>query len=204
MITAAKQEKIASNSSIDGRRERTRLAREKVVSALLELVGAGQVAPTATDVAEVAGVGLRSVFRYFDDMEALYREMSEKIEAKVLPTVLEPAIGETWQQRLVHTANKRARVFEHILPYRISANLKRFSSEFLMEDYRRMLRLENAGIDAQLPSSILPNSTFAHCIKSVLSFQTWRLLRHDQGLSVAAASEVVLSLLDSVLATIKA
>ncbi|KAF0183586.1 MAG: TetR family transcriptional regulator [Hyphomonadaceae bacterium] len=191
--------KIANDNVIDGRRECTRLAREKVVAALLELVGGGNVAPTAAEVVEVARVGLRSVFRYFEDMDALYREMSEKIEAKVLPNVLEPAIGATWKERLVHIASKRAKVFEQILPFRISANLKRFSSEFLMEDYRRMLRLENAGIEAQLPEHILPNSTAAHCIKSVLSFQNWRLLRHDQGLSVAQASEVVRELLINVL-----
>jgi len=199
---AAKPKETYSIASKDGRRERTRLAREKVVSALLDLVGAGNVAPTAMEVAEVAGVGLRSVFRYFEDMDALYREMSEKIEAKVLPIVLEPAIGENWKQRITHIASKRVLVFEQILPFRISANLKRFHSEFLMEDYRRMLRLENAGIDSQLPKSILPNSSAAHCIKSVLSFQTWRLLRHDQALNVSEAGKVVSELLESVLANI--
>lgn len=202
MLVEKQRAKTNTDNVIDGRRERTRLAREKVVAALLELVGGGNVAPTATEVAEVAGVGLRSVFRYFEDMDALYREMSEKIEAKVLPIVLEPALGETWKQRLVHIAGKRAKVFEQILPFRISANLKRYSSDFLMEDYLRMLRLENASIDAQLPSNILPDSISSHCIKSVLSFQNWRLLRHDQRLSVAQASEVVRELLNSVLAGI--
>lgn len=78
---------IAANSAapIDGRRKRSHSSRAKIVKALLDLVEGGTISPSAAEVAEAAGVGLRSVFRHFDDMESLYREMSDGIEAKVLP-----------------------------------------------------------------------------------------------------------------------
>jgi len=123
----------------DGRRERSRSSRSKIVAALLDLVGKGDVAPSAARVAEVAGVGLRSVFRHFDDMDELYREMGEVIEAQVMPIILQPPSGTTWREKLFDIADRRAMVFETILPYRISANLKRFQSPYLMQDYRRML-----------------------------------------------------------------
>jgi len=180
----------------DGRRERSRSSRARIVSAMLELVGNGDVSPSAARVAEVAGVGLRSVFRHFDDMDALYREMCDAIEAKVIPIIMEVPIGDTWKDRLLHTADKRARVFEAILPYRISANLKRFQSEFLMQDYKRMLRLESESLDAQLPPSVRDDTLGARAINVILSFQTWRLLRHDQELPVADACAVVRRLLE--------
>ncbi|MFO1241390.1 MAG: TetR/AcrR family transcriptional regulator [Sphingomonadaceae bacterium] len=191
---------IDESREADGRRERSRSSRARIVSAMLELVGNGDVSPSAARVAEVAGVGLRSVFRHFDDMDALYREMCDAIEAKVIPIIMEVPGGDTWKERMLYTADKRARVFEAILPYRISANLKRFQSEFLMQDYKRMLRLESESLYAQLPPSVREDTLGARAINVILSFQTWRLLRHDQELSVADACAVVRRLLEDAMA----
>lgn len=167
---------------------------------MLDLVGSGDVNPSAARVAEQAGVGLRSVFRHFDDMDALYREMGEVIEARVRPIIVEAPVGTTWKQRLFDIADRRAKVFETILPYRISANLKRFQSPYLMQDYRRMLALETAAVEAQLPASVAKDATDAGALNVILSFQTWRLLRHDQQLPVSQARAVVRRLLEAALA----
>jgi len=179
----------------DGRRERSRSSRSKIVAAMVELVGKGDVAPSAARVADVAGVGLRSVFRHFDDMDELYREMGEVIEAQVMPIILEPPIGANWMEKLFDIADRRAKVFETILPYRISANLKRFQSSYLMQDYRRMLRLECDTIEAHLPMAVKADVVGTRGLNVILSFQTWRLLRHDQELPFEDAKAVVRRLL---------
>ena len=184
----------------DGRRERSRSSRVRIVSAMLELVGNGDVSPSAARVAEVAGVGLRSVFRHFDDMDALYREMGEAIEARVLPIILQVPVGANWKEKMADIAGRRATVFETILPYRISASLKRFQSTFLMQDYRRMLRLESSTVEAQLPPAVKADFTAVRGLDVILSFQTWRLLRHDQELAVDDAGAVVRRLLDDAMA----
>lgn len=185
---------------VDGRRERSRSSRSKIVTALLDLVGNGDVSPSAAAVAEAAGVGLRSVFRHFNDMDALYREMGQVIEARVMPIVLQPLAATGWKQRVLELAERRATVFEAIMPYRISANLRRFESPYLMLDYRRMLRLEREAIEAHLPEAVRADETAAGALNVVLSFQTWRLLRHDQELTVEAAKAVVRRLLLDALA----
>ncbi len=184
----------------DGRRERSRSSRAKIVAAMLDLVGGGDVNPSAARVAEQANVGLRSVFRHFNDLDALYREMGDVIEARVRPIIVEAPVGATWQLRLFDIAVRRAKVFEAILPYRISANLKRFQSPYLMQDYRRMLRLEMAAVEAQLPASVTQDAAASSGLNVILSFQTWRLLRHDQELPVAQAKAVVHRLLQAALA----
>jgi AcrR family transcriptional regulator len=184
----------------DGRRERSRSSRSKIVAALLDLVGKGDVAPSAARVAEVAGVGLRSVFRHFDDMDELYREMGEVIEAQVMPIILQPPSGATWREKLFDIADRRAMVFETILPYRISGNLKRFQSPYLMQDYRRMLRLESDTIESYLPVMVKADVVGTHGLNVILSFQTWRLLRHDQELTVDEAKAVVRRLLGDAMA----
>lgn len=167
---------------------------------MLDLVAKGEVSPSAAQVAEVAGVGLRSVFRHFKDMDALYREMTEAIETQVLPILLRPPEGATWQQRLFNLAERRAQIFETIMPYRISANIRRFDSPYLMEDYRRLLRLEAETLGAHLPEAVLADSASARGLNVILSFSTWRLLRHDQGLPADEAKAVVRRMLEDAMA----
>ncbi len=184
----------------DGRRKRSRSSRARIVAAMLDLVARGEVSPSAAQVAEAAGVGLRSVFRHFNDMDALYREMSEAIEVEVLPLMLRPLEGATWQQRLLTLAERRARIFETIMPFRISANLRRFESAYLMEDHRRLLRLEAGALDAHLPEAVRADEVAARGFAVILSFSTWRQLRHDQGVSAEGAQAVVRRLLEVALA----
>lgn len=201
MTTALKSpSRLPDTPIVDGRRERSRSSRSKIVAAMLELVGSGDVAPSAARVAELAGVGLRSVFRHFDDMDALYREMSEVIEARVLPIVIRPPTGATWKDKLFDIADRRATVFETILPFRISANIKRFHSPYLMHDYRRLLRLEHEMVDAHLPEVVRTDVVAARGLNLILSFHSWRLLRHDQELPVAEAKAVVHRLLSDAMA----
>ena len=59
---------------VDRRRLRTERGRELVVTALLEFFDEGESEPGAARIAERAGVSERSVFRYFDDLDALAAE----------------------------------------------------------------------------------------------------------------------------------
>ncbi|MFO6445920.1 TetR/AcrR family transcriptional regulator [Erythrobacter sp. NE805] len=185
---------------VDGRRARSRSSRAKIVAAMLDLVAAGNVAPSAGEVAEVAGVGLRSVFRHFKDMDALYREMTEAIELQVLPILMRPPEGATWQQRLFDIAARRARIFETIMPYRISASLRRFESAYLMDDHRRMVRLETEALAAHLPLAVRADEAGVRGLNVVLSFATWELLRRDQNLAPEEAAAVVRRMLGDALA----
>jgi len=184
----------------DGRRARSRSSRAKIVAAMLDLVAGGEVSPSAAQVAEVAGVGLRSVFRHFRDMDALYREMAEAIESQILPILMRPPEGESWQARLFDIADRRAAIFETIMPYRISANVRRFESAFLMEGYRRQLRLEVEALAAHLPPAVGADVEGARGLNVILSFNTWRLLRHDQNLAPDEAAAVVRRMLGDALA----
>lgn len=189
-------------ASSDGRRERSRSSRARIIEAMLDLVARGEVAPSAARVADRAGVGLRTVFRHFDDMESLHREMSERIEAQVLPITTRPFHGTSWRDRLVELAARRADFFEAILPYRISANLRRHQSAFLMADYVRLMRIERQVVEELLPPALLADRTTMEAIHVALSFQSWRVLRHDQSLPADAAAAVVRRMLDALLGSI--
>ncbi|MDH4042395.1 MAG: TetR/AcrR family transcriptional regulator, partial [Gammaproteobacteria bacterium] len=56
----------------DGRLLRTERSRQLIIDALHDLINEGVLQPTAQTVAERAGVGIRTVFRHFADMETLF------------------------------------------------------------------------------------------------------------------------------------
>lgn len=191
-----------ADQATDGRHLRSRATRAKIVDALLTLVREGEVAPGAAQVADVAGVGLRTVFRHFDEMESLYREMAEVIEAQVMPIMLTPFEATTWRDRVREMADRRIGIYETIMPYRISSSIKRFQSDFLMQGYHKQLQLERTSLHAILPSSVIADPPAASAIEVTISFQCWRRLRHDQGLAIGDARAVIHRLLEAVLASI--
>jgi AcrR family transcriptional regulator len=72
---------MAESPRLDGRRARREQNVDAVVDAMLDLLGEGNLRPGAAAVAERSGVSLRSVFRYFDDMDALTdRAMARQME----------------------------------------------------------------------------------------------------------------------------
>jgi AcrR family transcriptional regulator len=180
----------------DGRRERSRSNHAKIIAAGIELLGKGEYAPSAARVAEVAGVGMRSVFRHFEDMDTLYRELGAEVELKVWPIMLQQLDGATWKERIVSLSKRRMKIFETIFHYRIAADLRRFDSPYLAQDHRRVLRIEFEMINACLSESARADAIGTAGIYAVLSFANWQSLRQDQELSEEDARDVVLRLLD--------
>ena len=132
----------ANDDSSDGRRQRSERSRTQIVDALFALIREGDMNPSAARVAERAAVGQRTVFRLFEDMDSLFGEMAEQIQAEIMPIVLAPYTATDWKDRLGEMVRRRADVYERIFPVRVSANLRRFQSRFLMDEYRRNLILE--------------------------------------------------------------
>src|SRR3546814_416763 len=176
---------------VDGRRERSRSSRRRIVAAMLELIEGGDPMPSAARVAEEAGVGLRTVFRHFDDMDSLYSEISATIAERVMPIVTAPYAGADWRANLRDLTQRRVRVFEAMLPFRLAANIKRYQSPFLMAEYTRVVRLERELVLRLLPDGVLADRTRVEALIAMLSFQTWRALRRDQALTVEDAGSVL-------------
>lgn len=85
---------VTSAGPIDGRsaiRDRNRTA---VLDAVLELFSEDNLSPGPEQVAARVGLSARSVYRYFEDRDALARAAIERHMEKVLPLVRIPAIGQ--------------------------------------------------------------------------------------------------------------
>jgi AcrR family transcriptional regulator len=185
-------------NTTDGRRLRSRDSKRKIVAAMLELVREGRIAPTAEEVAQRANVGLRTVFRRFKDMESLYAEMAIAISEKVAPIIDEKLEDDAWHLNLAQLLERRLRVYEVIMPYRIAADALRFQSDVLFSHHRQIVRDERERLVSALPDFILENRVNIEALEAVLSFDMWNQLRNDQRLSVGQASEVVYRLVNAI------
>lgn len=182
--------RAAQNESSDGRRQRSERSRAQIIEAMFDLIGQGDMSPSAARVAERAQVGLRTVFRHFEDMDSLYVEMAERVSSEVLPKILAPFEARDWRGRFFEHLGRRIEIYEHIMPMRVSANLRRFQSRFLMEEYRRNLLIERSALKALLPEEIIQDEVLFAAIETSASFQSWRRLRQDSELSPEDAGAV--------------
>ncbi len=182
---------MARAAKTDGRHQRSERSRREIVDALLKLIARGEMNPSAAQVAEEAGVGLRSVFRHFEEMDTLYRQMTAQIEDEVMPEVTASFVAKDWRGKLGEMVKRRARVFERIMPYRVAGAARRFQSEYLMQDYKRAVALEQAALRAILPKTVLNAGDTLAALDLVLSFESWRRLRQDQRLSPTRAEAAV-------------
>lgn len=186
----------ANDDSSDGRRQRSERSRAQIIEALFTLIREGDMNPSAARVAERAAVGQRTVFRLFEDMDSLFGEMAERIQSEVMPIVLAPYVSTDWAERLAELVRRRADVFERIFPFRVSANLRRFQSRFLMDEYRRGLILERESLKVILPPHLLSNTRLVAALEVATGFHTWRRLRQDQGLAAEEAGATMLFMVE--------
>lgn len=175
--------------TVDGRRQRAIDNRRRIVEAMLALVRAGDVAPAAEAVAQQAGVGLRTVFRLFEDMDALHREVHGLMYAELAPLVTTP-LPEAWPDRLFALIQRRMRVHEELLPLKNAADVQRFRSPFLAEDHRFLVRFQRKMVQDVLPPDFT-DPVLIDAIDLAMSIEAWRRLRQDHGLDFDQATEVI-------------
>jgi len=187
------------NATTDGRKLRSEDSKRRIVSAMLELVREGRIAPTAEEVARRAEVGLRTVFRRFKDMESLYAEMAGEINQRIESIVDEAGTGADWQKNLRQMVDRRLRVYEIIMPYRVAAEALKFQSTVLLTRHMEIVRDERQRLLALIPREKLDDRLLVEGLEAALSFDMWNQLRNDQRLSAEEAGAVVKRIVSSLL-----
>jgi AcrR family transcriptional regulator len=193
------QEVTVEARPIDGRRQRTVDSRARIVSAMLELTHAGHVWVSAEQVAERANVGLRTVFRHFNDMDSLYREMSLTIETRLREETPLGFTSADWRGKLGELIQRRTGVFEKITPYKRAEAAHRHRSKVLVQDIGRLNSFLREMLRSVLPAGVARDQLLFEALDMLLSFESWERLRREQDLSPRRAREVLESAVDRLL-----
>lgn len=186
---------MSEAEQVDGRRARADANRRRIAEAMIELVREGEVSPSADLVAERAGVGRRTVFRLFDDMDGVYSEIHSLMAAQLAPTFLQPFAGATWREKLDEIIERRARMFEVMLPVKSVADLRRPASPFLQKEHEKLTQMQRKTLNAVLPERVADEKLDA--LDLVLSFESWRRLRREQKLAPKQAAAVLRQLVSA-------
>ena len=105
----------SATTSVDGRTARRDRGRTAVLEAALDLFEEENLEPTPEQIAQRAGVSTRSVYRYFEDRDALVRAIIAHKQLKVLPLFHIEDIGNgELTTRLARFVDSRLKVYDSI------------------------------------------------------------------------------------------
>ena len=178
----------------DGRRKRTERSRKAMIDAALALIQEGHFVPTAREVAERAGVGIRSFFRQFEDMDSLFLAVDAEISESVVDSFLNRGEREgTLDQRLVSLVQTYTEAFEKHRNVLAATKSLRWSSQVLKDNYARYQTLSVKNKEAWIPEfqSLTPEER--HLADAYLSFEMWHRFREIQGMSLIEARTAIMA-----------
>ena len=186
----------------DGRRLRSERSRKSMIDAALELIEEGNFAPTAKQISERAGVGIRSFFRQFEDMDQFFAAVDEHTVGSFWESFFHEGDREgALTERLDSIVATYAKAFEEHRSLLLATKSLRWSSRVLKENYERYQQISRANKERWLPEISQLSSDERELADAYLSFEMWHRLRDIQGLSCSATQALVLKavtrLLDS-------
>lgn len=190
-----------SGKEPDGRHQRSAQSRRRIIEAMVRLVREGAAEPGAEAVASEAGVGLRTVFRLFKDLDSLFAEISGVIMDEIKPLIEAPLPDGPWLEQLGVQIDRRCRLYDRIMPFKTAAEASRHRSTFLQSEHEKVNSKLRAALKFVLPPEIIRDKILMEAFDATLSFETWRRLRQDQRLSSARATAVMKKMTQALVAS---
>ena len=181
---------------VDGRTARATRTRSAVAAALLGLLEEGRLRPTAADIAERAGVSLRSVFQHFDDMESLYAAVAEAQMVRLSRLISQETGVGPLAARASAFVERRAELLETITPVRRAALLQ----EPFSEELARRLRLAHDMAREEIERTFAPElgvvpagdgRDIVFALDVATNWSAWDTSRRLNGLSIEESKRVM-------------
>jgi TetR/AcrR family transcriptional regulator, regulator of autoinduction and epiphytic fitness len=180
---------------VDGRRLRGERTRNRVLDALLALVGEGDLHPTAQAVATRAGVALRTVYHHFEDVEAL-RGMALDVQLdRYRETLTPPSSALPIEDRIHHVVRQCRTLYEAITPIRRATLYDESEAPEMAEGLRRAQSARRALLDEtfspELARAERGRRELLDALDAVTSWHNWYYVRHSLGRTVHATEGIV-------------
>lgn len=157
---------------------------------MLDLVEGGAISPSAEEVAARAGVGLRSVFRHFRDMESLFQAMQLRL-AQVYQVFLVPFTAIGWRAQLAELIERRLTTYEQLLPFMRAADVHRHRSASISEEHGRIRAVMRARLAMVVAGSFVADADRFEALDFLVSPEAWHRLRLVQALPPGVARRVI-------------
>ena len=184
----------------DGRRLRSERSRKAMIDAALELIEDGNYAPTAKQISARAGVGIRSFFRQFEDMDQFFAAVDAQTVGSFWDSFLHEGNRDgTLTDRLDSIVKTYGKAFEEHRSLLLATKSLRWSSQVLKENYERYQQISRANKESWLPEIRQLPLAERELADAYLSFEMWHRLRDIQGLSCESTETLILKALKNLL-----
>jgi AcrR family transcriptional regulator len=180
---------------------RSERSRQAIIDASLALMEEGVLVPTAQMISERAGMGIRSFFRHFADMETLFATIDEQTRESNEAAFLGGVRDGTLEERISLAVTQYAEGYESTTNMILSTAAQRWRYAFLRKNYARYQRGLRKDLESRLPELKQLGAAQRETVDAVASFEMWHRLREHQGLSKKHAIEIVVNLITSILKT---
>jgi TetR/AcrR family transcriptional regulator, regulator of autoinduction and epiphytic fitness len=194
----------AADRQRDGRTVRAERTRQALVDALLGLLDSGELSPTASAIAQRAGVSERSLFQHFPDREALFEAVARQQFERVMPTLRPVDASLPLAERIDQFTRQRARLYELIGGVRRAALLIEHESPAVAgwlttarrakaAEAERVFRRELEAIPADEREPVRA------ALIAVCAWPAWDSLRTHQRLGVTRARDAMAAAIGALL-----
>ena len=184
-------------TAVDGRSLRRERNRQDIVDALIGLIENGETEISAALIASKAGLSERSIFRYFDDVNDLYRSVCDLAFSKEIEYALIDDVGiGSLDTKIENFVNQRVRIYtmnEKIAPAARSFAFKNPVIKNQLVLGRKLLRTQIMKHFAEELSVFdkQQQQVAVAIIDSLTTFEYYDMMRSDQKMSVQAIKSVL-------------
>ena len=187
--------------SSDGRRQRSERSQTAIIEAALLLMDEGTLVPTAQQIADRAGVGIRSFFRHFADMDSLFLAADDMLLSSYEALFEVDHRTGALASRVARAVDLYGNAFDKLRPIILCTQAQLWRSPKLKENYawhQKRLRKE---LELWLPEVAAMPKDRREALHALASFDMWHRLREHQGLSPKASVDIVSSLVMDLIAS---
>src|SRR4051812_41971770 len=162
---------------VDGRTARSERTRNAIVDAHVQLIGEGDLRPTADRIAKLAGVSLRALWSHFADMEALFAASGQRIleqrDASAEPISPDLPLPE----RISAYCRQRARLSELITPAARASALKEPFSPALQRYRQLHVQRVRDELNSLFAAEVTDDPELLAALTAVSMWNTWDTMR---------------------------
>ena len=184
----------------DGRRLRSLTSQNIIVDAMIILVQRGILEPTAQQVADEAGIGIRTVFRQVQDKENLFSKMDEKVRTDLQEIFDREAHPKgNLEKRIEGLIELEAEIFEKNLQFLRATLANKWKYNTLQKNYERNQRNIKSLLYSWIPELNNLSESKQVLLTSLNSAGYWVELRENLKLSVTGAKDLKINVFQDAL-----
>ena len=198
----SQMKKSGEETSRDGRSLRAERNRHLVAEALLQLLEEGEAQPTAQMIAKKSGVSTSTIFRLYDDLEAIRDTVIQRRLEQVKHLLVDVPSALPLEDRIAQLVNLRSRFYAKVAQVSRLVVPQRATSEHIntvltMNENAFFTRQKNLFADEI--AGLKSGDEILQAIDNLMSWESWDRLRSIQKLSIQKSKRVLTAALSRLL-----